>query len=58
MKPGAKETFLDLAIEDYIEQLRAGRFADIADMNELKVSHEIAIVADGKKRQAASKTCL
>ncbi|MBV7519025.1 DUF6119 family protein [Ensifer sp. ENS12] len=49
MKPGAKETFLDLAIEDYIEQLRAGRFADIADMNELKVSHEIAIVADGKK---------
>lgn len=49
MKPGTKETFVDLSIEDYVAQLAAGRFADIADMAELKSSHEVAVIADGKR---------
>lgn len=49
LKPGTKETFVELAVEDYVAQLQAGRFADIADMAVLKASHEVAIVVDGRK---------
>jgi uncharacterized protein (TIGR04141 family) len=49
MKPGAKETFVEFAIEDYVAQLQAGRFTEIANMAELKASHEAAVVINGKK---------
>lgn len=49
LKSGTKQTFLELAIEDYVSQLQAGNFASIADMTALKEGHEVAIVIDGKR---------
>lgn len=44
---GAKTGYGELAIEDYIAELVAGRPADVDSMAELKASHEIRVVADG-----------
>jgi uncharacterized protein (TIGR04141 family) len=48
LRPGAKETFTELAIEDYVAQLQAGKISDIPDMAALRSSHEVRVVKDGE----------
>ncbi|WP_181169550.1 DUF6119 family protein [Mesorhizobium sp. B2-4-4] len=45
---GAKTAYGELAIEDYIRELVAGRPSDVGSMAELKASHEIRVVVDGQ----------
>lgn len=45
---GAKTAYDELAIEDYIKELMAGRPSDVNSMAELKASHEIRVVVDGQ----------
>lgn len=45
---GAKTAYGELAIEDYIKELKAGRPSDVSSMAELKASHEIRVVVDGQ----------
>ncbi len=45
---GSKKSFGELAIEDYISELQAGRPHEISGIAELKASHEIRIVIDGQ----------
>jgi len=52
LKKGSKETYTEVAIEDYVAELKAGRFGDIGDMAALKTSHEICAIADGKRDKA------
>lgn len=47
-KSGAKTGFGELAIEDYIAELKAGRPAEVSGIAELKASHEVRIVVDGQ----------
>ncbi|MCC8957830.1 TIGR04141 family sporadically distributed protein [Bradyrhizobium sp. Pear77] len=53
LKSGRKQAYGQIAIEDYVEELKAGQIAEIADMAELRASHEIRVIADGQgdKRQ-------
>lgn len=53
LKSGTKQAFGEIAIEDYISQLKAGKFSDISNMADLKSSHEVRVVKDGEgdKRQ-------
>lgn len=44
---GSKKSYGELAIEDYILELQAGRPQEISDITELKASHEIRVVIDG-----------
>lgn len=48
LKPGSKQAFGELAIEDYVAELRAGNVGAIADMPTLKAGHEIRVVKDGE----------
>ncbi|GAU04494.1 DUF6119 family protein [Burkholderia stabilis] len=48
LRSGNKSTYSDVAIDDYIEELKAGRMADIADMAEVKGSHEIRVIVNGE----------
>lgn len=45
---GSKKSFGELAIEDYISELQAGRPHEISGIADLKASHEIRIVIDGQ----------
>lgn len=45
---GAKTAYGELAIEDYIYELEAGRPGDVGSIAELKTSHEIRVVVDGQ----------
>ncbi|MCW5716903.1 MAG: TIGR04141 family sporadically distributed protein [Bauldia sp.] len=54
-KPGAKTGYSELAIEDYITELNAGRPSDVKDMVELKASHELRVVVDGKGHSEAKR---
>jgi uncharacterized protein (TIGR04141 family) len=47
-KSGAKQSYGEIAIEDYVAELRAGKFADIADMDALKSSHEVRVITNGE----------
>lgn len=47
-KSGTKPTFAELAIEDYIAQLVAGRPDEVPDMAALKASHEVRVVVNGE----------
>ena len=47
-KSGVKPSYSELAIEDYIAELLAVRPADLPGMAELKASHEVRIVVDGR----------
>ena len=53
LKSGTKQEYGEVAIEDYIAELNAGKFSDIPDMDALKSSHEIRVVKNGEgdKRQ-------
>lgn len=48
LSPGQKTAFGELAIEDYVAELQKGDFNQIADMSELKASHEIRLIKDGE----------
>lgn len=48
LPPGSKTAYGELAIEDYVTELRKGDFTQIADMSELKGSHEIRVITDGE----------
>jgi uncharacterized protein (TIGR04141 family) len=48
LKSGRKQAYTQIAIEDYVGELRAGQIADIADMTELRASHEIRVITDGE----------
>lgn len=61
LKSGRKQTYTQIAIENYVEELRVGQIDEIADMAELRASHEIRVVTDGegdKKRGASYMTAL
>ena len=48
LKSGRKQAYTQVAIEDYVEELRAGQFSDIADMTDLRASHEVRVITDGE----------
>ena len=43
-----KESYLELAIEHYVSELRKGKFDTITDMRALKPSHEIRVMKNGR----------
>lgn len=60
LKSGPKQSFTQVAIEDYVDQLKAGQIDDIEDMAELRGSHEVRIIVDGegdKKRKRKLYDC-
>lgn len=60
LSPGSKTAYGELAIEDYVAELKKGDFSQIADMNSLKGSHEIRIIVDGegdRSRKRKLYTC-
>lgn len=48
LKSGQKQGFNQLAIEDYVAQLKAGKFDEIEDMAALRSSHEVRVIVDGE----------
>jgi hypothetical protein len=59
-RSGAKPAHNQLAIEDYVAELRAGDFSQIADMGALRSSREVRVIADGegdKKRKRKIYDC-
>jgi uncharacterized protein (TIGR04141 family) len=59
-RSGAKPAHNQLAIEDYVAELRTGDFSQIADMSALRSSHEVRVIADGegdKKRKRKIYDC-
>jgi uncharacterized protein (TIGR04141 family) len=48
LKSGQKHPFGQLAIEDYVEQLKAGKFDEVADIATLRASHEVRVIVDGE----------
>lgn len=60
LKSGAKPAHNELAIEDYVAELQAGDFSQIAGMAELRASHEARVIVDGegdKKRKRKIYEC-
>lgn len=48
LKSGRKQAYMQIAIEDYVEELKAGQIEDIADMAELRATHEVRVIVDGE----------
>jgi len=48
LKSGRKQAYAQVAIEDYVEELKVGQIDDIADMAELRASHEVRVIVDGE----------
>lgn len=48
LKSGRKQGYTRIAVEDYVEELKAGQITDIADMAELRASHEVRVMVDGE----------
>ena len=48
LKSGRKQAYTRIAIEDYVKELKVGQVADIADMAELRASHEVRVITDGE----------
>ncbi|MGD9921167.1 MAG: DUF6119 family protein [Pseudorhodoplanes sp.] len=60
-RSGAKPAHYELAIEDYVAELKAGDFSQVADMATLRSSHEVRVIIDGegdKKRKRKIYDCL
>jgi uncharacterized protein (TIGR04141 family) len=60
LRSGAKPAHTQLAIEDYVAELKAGDFNQIPDMAALRASHEVRVIADGegdKKRKRKIYDC-
>ena len=45
---GRKAAFCELAVEDYVTELQRGSFSSIADMAEVRASHEVCVIKDGQ----------
>jgi uncharacterized protein (TIGR04141 family) len=61
LRSGVKPAHGQLAIEDYVAELKAGEFSQIPDMAALRSSHEVRAIADGegdKKRKRKIYDCL
>lgn len=61
LRSGSKPEYAEVAIEDYIYELGAGRTQDITDMATLRSSHEVRVMADGegdKRRKRKVYECL
>lgn len=61
LRSGAKPPHNELAVEDYVAELKAGDFSQIADMAALRSSHEVRAIVDGegdKKRKRKIYDCL
>jgi len=61
LRPGAKPAHTQLAIEDYVAELKAGDFGQIPDMAALRASHEARVIYDGEgdtKRKRKIYECL
>lgn len=59
-KPGTKNPYGELTIEDYIKELQGGQPHELTEMAKLKASHEIRVVVDGegdKKRKRRIYDC-
>jgi len=48
LKSGQKKSFTQLAIEDYVEQLKTGDPDAVGDMADLRASHEVRVIVDGQ----------
>jgi uncharacterized protein (TIGR04141 family) len=60
LRSGVKPAHTQLAIEDYIAELKAGDFSQVPDMAALRASHEVRVIADGegdKKRKRKIYDC-
>lgn len=60
LRSGTKQSYAELAIEEYVAELQAGDFSSIADMTALKASHEIRVMKDGegdKKQKRKLYSC-
>ncbi len=55
LKSGRKQAYAQIAIEDYVEELKAGQIPEITDMDELRASHEIRVIADGGGEEAEAQ---
>lgn len=61
LRSGTKPAHTQLAIEDYVNELKAGDFDEIPDMAALRASHEVRVIVDGegdKKRKRKIYDCL
>lgn len=47
LRSGQKQSFTQLDIDDYVAELQAGKFSDVADMAALRASHEVRAIVDG-----------
>lgn len=47
-RPGSKTGYGELAIEDYVAELSAGKPKELKDISDVKSSHEIRVVVDGQ----------
>src|SRR5260370_11766840 len=60
LRSGAKPVHRELAIEDYVAELKSGDFAQVPDMAALGSSHEVRAIIDGegdKKRKRKTYDC-
>ena len=48
LRPGTKQIYGELAIEDYVAELQAGDFPAIGEMATLRASHEIRVIENGQ----------
>jgi uncharacterized protein (TIGR04141 family) len=48
LRSGKKTAYTEIAIQDYVAELRAGDFTQIPDMPALRASHEIRVIRDGE----------
>jgi uncharacterized protein (TIGR04141 family) len=61
LRSGTKLAHSQLAIEDYVAELKAGHIEEIRDMAALRGSHEVRVIVDGegdKKRKRKIYECL
>ncbi len=52
LPPGTKTPYGELAIEDYIAELRRGKFSQILGMSDIKESHEVRVISNGEGDKA------
>jgi uncharacterized protein (TIGR04141 family) len=60
LRSGTKVPYAQLAIEDYVEELKSGHMDEIADMATLRASHEVRVIVEGegdKKRKSKIYDC-
>ncbi len=48
LKSGKKEVFSEVSIEDYVNQIQAGRPTDVYSMDVIKANHDVRVVVNGE----------